>query len=148
MVFLRMLGKLNLFRQCFRVLQSACDHLLWIGSVCFRFYRLWITYNCGACFRDYGGGGGRRTLGGRPLPTEPPYKAYVGNLPSGIIQGDINRIFPVSISYPHIVLASLFMVFEMSQYQRYLCCYTKRGLLPHKILYRIITWSVGANPFP
>ncbi|KAJ8713024.1 hypothetical protein PYW08_008328 [Mythimna loreyi] len=44
--------------------------------------------------RDYGGGGGRRTLGGRPLPTEPPYKAYVGNLPSGIIQGDINRIFP------------------------------------------------------
>uniref|UniRef100_A0A2A4J4E5 Eukaryotic translation initiation factor 4H n=1 Tax=Heliothis virescens TaxID=7102 RepID=A0A2A4J4E5_HELVI len=42
--------------------------------------------------RDYGGG--RRTLGGRPLPTEPPYKAYVGNLPSGIIQGDINRIFP------------------------------------------------------
>lgn len=45
--------------------------------------------------RDYGGG--RRTTGGRPLPTEPPYKAYVGNLPTGIIQGDINRIFPVSI---------------------------------------------------
>ncbi|XP_013143654.1 PREDICTED: eukaryotic translation initiation factor 4H-like [Papilio polytes] len=42
--------------------------------------------------RDFGGG--RRTLGGRPLPTEPPYKAYVGNLPSGLIQGDINRIFP------------------------------------------------------
>ncbi|XP_045503142.1 eukaryotic translation initiation factor 4H-like [Colias croceus] len=42
--------------------------------------------------RDYGGS--RRTAGGRPLPTEPPYKAYVGNLPSGIIQGDINRIFP------------------------------------------------------
>ncbi|CAH2051915.1 unnamed protein product, partial [Iphiclides podalirius] len=42
--------------------------------------------------RDFGGG--RRTLGGRPLPSEPPYKAYVGNLPSGIIQGDINRIFP------------------------------------------------------
>ncbi|CAH0713834.1 unnamed protein product, partial [Brenthis ino] len=42
--------------------------------------------------RDYGGG--RRTTGGRPLPSEPPYKAYVGNLPSGIIQGDINRIFP------------------------------------------------------
>ncbi|XP_059049214.1 eukaryotic translation initiation factor 4H isoform X2 [Achroia grisella] len=42
--------------------------------------------------RDFGGG--RRALGGRPLPTEPPYKAYVGNLPAGIIQGDINRIFP------------------------------------------------------
>ncbi|XP_052751847.1 eukaryotic translation initiation factor 4H isoform X2 [Galleria mellonella] len=39
-------------------------------------------------------GGGRRALGGRPLPTEPPYKAYVGNLPPGVIQGDINRIFP------------------------------------------------------
>ncbi|CAH0402810.1 unnamed protein product [Chilo suppressalis] len=43
--------------------------------------------------RDFGGGG-RRTVGGRPLPSEPPYKAYVGNLPSGLIQGDINRIFP------------------------------------------------------
>ncbi|KAG6438963.1 hypothetical protein O3G_MSEX000366 [Manduca sexta] len=42
--------------------------------------------------RDFGGG--RRTAGGRPLPSEPPYKAYVGNLPSGLIQGDINRIFP------------------------------------------------------
>ncbi|XP_053617308.1 eukaryotic translation initiation factor 4H isoform X2 [Plodia interpunctella] len=42
--------------------------------------------------RDFGGG--RRAVGGRPLPTEPPYKAYVGNLPGGIIQGDINRIFP------------------------------------------------------
>ncbi|XP_061722503.1 eukaryotic translation initiation factor 4H-like [Cydia pomonella] len=42
--------------------------------------------------RDFGGG--RRTAGGRPLPTEPPYKAYVGNLPGDIIQGDINRIFP------------------------------------------------------
>ncbi|XP_050353080.1 eukaryotic translation initiation factor 4H-like isoform X3 [Nymphalis io] len=42
--------------------------------------------------RDYGGG--RRTVGGRQLPTEPPYKAYVGNLPSGVIQGDMNRIFP------------------------------------------------------
>ncbi|KAL4711877.1 hypothetical protein ACJJTC_006046 [Scirpophaga incertulas] len=42
--------------------------------------------------RDFGGS--RRTAGGRPLPSEPPYKAYVGNLPSCAIQGDINRIFP------------------------------------------------------
>lgn len=52
------------------------------------------VHGCDDGFRDYGGG--RRTAGGRPLPTEPPYKAYVGNLPGGIIQGDINRIFPVS----------------------------------------------------
>ncbi|ENN71443.1 hypothetical protein D910_09896 [Dendroctonus ponderosae] len=41
--------------------------------------------------RDYGGGG--RRGGRRPLPTEPPFTAYVGNLPTGIVQGDVNRIF-------------------------------------------------------
>lgn len=38
-------------------------------------------------FRDYGGG--RR----RPLPVEPPYTAYVGHLPKGVVQGDVNKIF-------------------------------------------------------
>jgi len=43
--------------------------------------------------RNYGGGGGGAGRPHKPLPTCPPYNAYVGNLPPGVTQGDIERMF-------------------------------------------------------
>ena len=44
-------------------------------------------------FRNDGGGGGGGGRRSRPLPDEPPYTAYVGNLPSNIVQGDVDQMF-------------------------------------------------------
>lgn len=42
-------------------------------------------------FRDFAGGG--RRGGKKPLPSEPPFTAFIGNLPNGVVQGDVNKIF-------------------------------------------------------
>jgi len=46
----------------------------------------------GGGYEARSGGGGRRG-GHRPIPDEAPYTAYIGNLPTGIVQGDIEQIF-------------------------------------------------------
>jgi len=55
----------------------------------------------GGGYENRSGGGGGRRGGHRPIPDEAPFTAYIGNLPTGIVQGDVEQIFS-SLSVNHI----------------------------------------------
>jgi len=64
---------------------------------------LWFRYRDQGGRGNRGGGGGQYRSGGnsgKPLPDEPPYTAYVGNLPDGAVQGDLENMFEnLKVSY-------------------------------------------------